>query len=110
MRNKNKLVTVKYINPSEIIKLPSDQIVLVSRITLNNARAYSNLQSRESNKEAYAVLLKACHTLYVQDEKMKRPSFGVEMKITDVQKIFGKKLANLPKRSLIVKPKYQLTK
>lgn len=56
--------------------------------TLNNARAYSSLVSRENN-DAYVALIDACQALYAQDAKRNRPSFGVEMSVVEVKKIFG---------------------
>ena len=108
MKRQNKLITMKYIDPSEINSLPSNEVILVSRITLNNARAYSSLVSRENN-DSYVALIEACQTLYAQDAKRNRPSFGVEMSVVEVKKIFGDQLSNLPKHSFVVSPKLQPT-
>ena len=55
------------------------------------------------------ALIDACQTLYAQDAKRNRPSFGVEMSVVEVKKIFGDQLSNLPKHSFVVSPKLQPT-
>ena len=102
MRNEHKLLKMNYIDPSEISNLRPDDLILVSRIVLNNARAYFNLYSKNINNEANEALLKACQSLYALDEAKNRPCFGVEIRAEDVKIIFNNQLESLPKRSFII--------
>lgn len=102
MDKEHKLLEVKYIEPTEIPKLSPDDLILVSRIVLNNARAYSNLPSTKRDKKAIAALLKACQLLNAQDEAENHPCFGVEIRAEEVNIIFKNQLEYLPKRSFII--------
>lgn len=105
MGKEHKLLEVKYIEPTDIPKLSPDDLILVSRIVLNNARAYSNLPSAKRDKEAITALLKACQLLYAQDDEKNYPCFGVEIRAEEVNIIFKNQLEYLPKRSFIINSK-----
>lgn len=109
MENKHKLTSVKYIQPADIRNLPPDDIIVVSRILLNNTRVRVNLASIQLCDKAMSELIRACQQINEVDENWHRPCFGVEMRVENVQIIFDEQLSDLPYNSFVKKYSHALS-